>query len=315
VAVSASERARVVSLLDADPEIDDALPAAQRRDARQRALVAVWRLDVGAWRPPPAEALAHPPVGLLVLDGVVIRDTTVGSRTAAQLLGPGEIITPWTDAASMLDRLTRWTVVEPVQTALIDERLLTAVRPWPQIAATLLDRIARQEARLSLVHAICQLSRVEDRITSLLWLLADRWGRVGRDGVIVPLRLTHALLGDVVGAARPTVTLALHALEREKLVVRREDGSWLLSPDGRPALVVPEGGTSRRQPARAPGHVRRLEPAIAAPQEDDDLDALRRRARKAMVTSHAAVEASTRLCRQLEETRRRHVSGRAPIRP
>ena len=218
----------------------------------------------------------------------------------------------------MLDRLTRWTIVEPVQAALIDERLLTAVRPWPQIAAALLDRVARQEARLSLVHAICQLSRVEDRITSLLWLLADRWGRVGRDGVIVPLRLTHALLGDVVGAARPTVTLALHTLEREKLVVRREDGAWLLAPGGRPALVAPEGGTSRRQRARAPGHVRRLEPAIAAPEEreaDGDLDALRRRARKAMVTSHAAVETSTRLCRQLEETRRRHVSGRAPLHP
>jgi hypothetical protein len=220
----------------------------------------------------------------------------------------------------MLDQRTRWTVVEPVQAALIDERLLTAVRPWPQIAATLLERVARQEARQSLVHAICQLSRVEDRITSLLWLLADRWGRVGRDGVIVPLRLTHALLGDVVGAARPTVTLALHTLEREKLVVRREDGAWLLAPDGRPALAAAEGGTSRRQPARAPGHVRRLERPIAAPKEPEaevlgELASLRRRAREAVVTSRAAVETSTRLCRQLEETRRRHVSGRAPIRP
>ena len=43
-------------------------------------------------------------------------------------------------------------------------------------------------------------------------LLADRWGRVTPDGIVVDLALTHELIGHLVGGRRPTVTLALAEL-------------------------------------------------------------------------------------------------------
>ena len=61
----------------------------------------------------------------------------------------------------------------------------------------------------------------------LLWHLAGRWGRVRSDGAIVPLRLTHAVLAELVAARRPTVTSALSDLSRRGLVTAFHDG-WLL---------------------------------------------------------------------------------------
>ena len=78
--------------------------------------------------------------------------------------------------------------------------------------------------------AIAQLGRVDLRVLALLWHLADRWGTVTPDGVVLPLRLTHALLGRLVGAQRPTVTLALAQLGGAGDVSRREDGAFVLRP-------------------------------------------------------------------------------------
>jgi CRP-like cAMP-binding protein len=79
------------------------------------------------------------------------------------------------------------------------------------------------------VHlAIAQLNRVDLRVLALLWHLAERWGVVAADGVVVPLRLTHATLGRFVGAQRPTVTLALQQLSEAGDLARRPDGAFVL---------------------------------------------------------------------------------------
>ena len=47
-------------------------------------------------------------------------------------------------------------------------------------------------------------------------------------GVVLPLRLTHGWLANLVGAQRPSVTTALGNLAGAGLVERLDDGSWLL---------------------------------------------------------------------------------------
>ena len=59
------------------------------------------------------------------------------------------------------------------------------------------------------MQAIAHLTRVDDRLLALLWCLAERWGRVVPDGVLVSLRLSHRTLAGMVGARRPSVTTAL----------------------------------------------------------------------------------------------------------
>jgi hypothetical protein len=91
------------------------------------------------------------------------------------------------------------------------------------------QRLSARASRLATHQAIVQAPRVERRLELALWQLAERWGRVVPDGVLLPIALTHATLGRLVGASRPTVTLALQSLSRDRAVRRREDGSWLLT--------------------------------------------------------------------------------------
>jgi CRP-like cAMP-binding protein len=66
------------------------------------------------------------------------------------------------------------------------------------------------------------------------WELADRYGRVEPDGVRLDLRLTHELIGHLVGAQRPSVSTALGRLEEHGQVLR-QGRSWLLA--GAPASI------------------------------------------------------------------------------
>ncbi len=79
---------------------------------------------------------------------------------------------------------------------------------------------------LAITLAVSNLRRVDIRLLVLLWHLADRWGRVTPDGVVVPLKLTHETFARLVGAQRPSVTTALRQLEQEGLV-RRSAGRLL----------------------------------------------------------------------------------------
>jgi hypothetical protein len=78
--------------------------------------------------------------------------------------------------------------------------------------------------------AICQLPRVEERLMALLWWLAEVWGHVTSVGTIVPLTMTHDVLGALVGARRPTVTLALGELVDRGAIARQDHGWLLLEP-------------------------------------------------------------------------------------
>src|SRR5438874_624433 len=107
----------------------------------------------------------------------------------------------------------------------VDPELGAALEPDRRDEAR--RRTAARAFRLSVQMAICQLPRVELRLMLALWHLAERFGRVGPEGVTLPLPLSHRLLGQVVGARRPTVTLALTRLHQAGLV-ERLDGVWRL---------------------------------------------------------------------------------------
>ena len=113
---------------------------------------------------------------------------------------------------------------------------------WPEIFAALMDRAARRAERLVVTQAIAHITRVDERLLALLWLLAERWGRVVPGGVLVSLRLPHRTLAGMVGARRPSVTTALGQLMARGAIERRQDGAWILR--GRPPA---ESGARRRR--------------------------------------------------------------------
>ena len=98
--------------------------------------------------------------------------------------------------------------------AVLDTAFVLRIAPWPSIGSRIVSRVARRARHLALTEAVMHLPRADSRLLILFWLLAERWETVGPEGVHVSLPLTHEVLAMLIGAQRPTVTLALQAPRR-----------------------------------------------------------------------------------------------------
>lgn len=127
--------------------------------------------------------------------------------------GPGAVLLPPT-ADEVLVALgpSRVTVIS----ADVRDQLLAS----PAVARRVVERLAfglaqRQEALANFAptHHI-------ERVRRKLLQLARRYGHVVRDGIRIDVPLSHALLAEMIGSSRETVTRALDELERDRFLVR-----------------------------------------------------------------------------------------------
>lgn len=217
-----------VSLVDEDPDLFAGVPKQELPLARQATVVVRRTLTAGPWEGP-ATLRDVAPFGVLVLEGVVLRRVLIDGRSGAELLSSGDLLRPWLRlGVSTIAPEIEWSVVETARVALLDDRFMRVTSRWPQISLALVDRLVVRSGRLLFQLAVSRRVGVAERLLATFWSFADRWGRVTRDGVVVPLRLSHAVLAEVVGARRPSVTTALGELRRAGALERRRDGTWLL---------------------------------------------------------------------------------------
>ena len=220
----------LISIVDADPELGSLLDEGERERARREALTRVSHLSVGEWD---AANAIEPDIhhrGFLIIEGLLSREVDVLGRHCVELLGEGDVLRPWRwdPDGSHVHAEVGWMVLEPTQLAVLDHGLVSRMAPWPQLGVELFARGTRRAHSLAVALAIAHHPRVEDRLQLTLWHLAERWGRVGPEGIVVPLPLSHQRLADLVGAHRPSVTTAMGALARSGAVSRRGDGVWML---------------------------------------------------------------------------------------
>jgi CRP/FNR family cyclic AMP-dependent transcriptional regulator len=249
-------------LLRLDPRLGDLVPRHRLAEVQTALEVRVARLRPGEWdlgRAAGNGGTDH--LGVLVVDGIVAHDVLIAGTTSTELIGPGDVLRPWTrEARPLLQRAVRWHVLSDGRVALLDRDFSRRLGAWPEVNAMLMERLSQRAERVATAQAIAKVTRVERRVLAYLWHLAERWGRATPDGVLVPLTLSHRMLGQIVGARRPTVTAAVRLLIDTGEVVRRPDGSWLLVGDGHrpqdeaPARpVVPRRRiVVGREPLRAP---------------------------------------------------------------
>jgi CRP-like cAMP-binding protein len=218
-----------VRILELDRELGLRIPAEDISRARTQLVTRATRLPPGHWNVPrDHEEVGR--LGYLILEGRVARDLTLAGTTATELLGEGDVLQPWVSMRE--DGLVRhrvaWHVLQPLRLAVLDEQLGRKLMQWPQVMSALLERTIKRTQRMSIHAAMLQLSPVETRLLVLFWHLAERWGRVTPNGVVLRLRLPHELLGQLVGCQRASVTTALQHVYTSGELVRRSDGSWLL---------------------------------------------------------------------------------------
>jgi CRP/FNR family transcriptional regulator, cyclic AMP receptor protein len=247
-----------IRLLEADPDIGRYLTGDERMSAM------ALTVPTASVAPGPVDLTAllerNSCFGAFVLEGMLTCSLRIGEQAGMRILGPGDVVSFGAVPISMLLADASCRAVAPSRLALLGRDLLVGAHRWPRLIAGLHTRTAEQIERVAVQLAICQLPRVEDRLLALLWLLAESWGRVTPNGTILPIALTHETLGALVGARRPTVTLALGELT-ERGAILRQGRTWLLVEQppapSRPAedlhapVLVSEGASvwgTREQP-------------------------------------------------------------------
>lgn len=231
-----------IHLLEADPDLGRYLSEAEFEEASR---VAVPAIAVGRDTDSLDDRLReHHAFASLILDGMVVERVQVGDQVGMRLLGPGDILSVDADGRPGLVGETSSLAVQGTHLALLGVELLMATRRWPGLMRGLHYRSVQQADRLATQLVVCQLPRVDQRLLALMWLLAESWGHVTPSGTTLPVKLTHDALGALIGARRPTVTLALRDLSDRGAIVRQDKG-WLL-------LEAPPGATQEAERFQTP---------------------------------------------------------------
>ena len=209
-------------VLNEDPEFGGSLSGERLEQARRELIAAVVDLGSGAWEPPERIRTQQGALGLLLLEGLIVRRVGREGRFSAELLGPGDVMRPWQGDGEdgPLPFRTEWRVIAPARGALLDSRFAARLGPYPEIVCSLAARIMQRSRALAVNMAIAHHFSLERRVIMLLWHLADRWGRVTPNGVAVPLPLTHEIIADLVAAQRPSVTMTLGRLQEAGQISR-----------------------------------------------------------------------------------------------
>jgi CRP/FNR family cyclic AMP-dependent transcriptional regulator len=219
-------------VIDADAELLGPLDGVAAKAARQHLVARTRWLEPGEFSslgndlPPNFDGW----LGMLILDGLLVREVQVGEMRCSELLGAGDIVRPWDedDGGETLECFARWRVIEPTRLALLDADFALRAGRWPSVGGELMQRALARSRALGILLALTQARRADVRLRTLFWHLADRWGRVTPSGVVLSLNLTHGLIGQLTGLCRPSVSLALGELERAGEIQRLDKGSWLI---------------------------------------------------------------------------------------
>lgn len=183
---------------------------------------------IGHWRPS-GDLCDERHLGLLVLEGLLVRETRVLDRRASELLGAGDFVRPSQPSpVASIPQNGDWHALSPLKLGVLDFEFQTTIAHWPQITTALAARAVERARRAVAQLAIARIRGLPTRLHVFFWFLADRWGRRAGGEVTLRLRLPHGVLGQLVVAERPPVTSALRELASRGLVVKQGRSHWTL---------------------------------------------------------------------------------------
>jgi CRP-like cAMP-binding protein len=236
-------KGQAVRVLDVDRELGARVPDAELEVARIRSVARVLKVDRRCWDPTAACVSMSPrPLGLLMIEGQLLRRVCVGPRSGCELLGAGDVFRPWDEDGKPgpIPVTVNWQVLRPARVAVLDREFALRMAQWPSVYTGLMQRVATRSRRLAIEQAVTRLTSARARLLLLFWLMAERWGVVTLGGVVVTLPLTHESLGALIGCERPTVTMTLGKLAERGLLRRQAHGRWLMTNEALRLLREPD---------------------------------------------------------------------------
>lgn len=148
-------------------------------------------------------------IGLLVLDGLLIRGVDVEGEFGSEVLGEGDLLRPWQEAhPPTLSVRVGWRVIEPTRIAVLDQQFAFRASRFPQLTGRLVGRALQGSRHLAVNMAIVHHAHVDARVHMILWHLAGRWGELLELEAIPRSLATAAAGGDAHGRAAQLHTAA-----------------------------------------------------------------------------------------------------------
>jgi len=128
----------------------------------------------------------------------------------------------------------------PSRLTVIDTHARAELIQIPALAGRLVEQLALALGRKQEATANFAPTRHIDRVRHKLLQLAEAYGHVVRDGIRIDFPVSHALLAEMIGSSRETVTRAVDQLQRAGFLDRRGSTYRLLvSPESAFAELRP----------------------------------------------------------------------------
>jgi CRP/FNR family transcriptional regulator, cyclic AMP receptor protein len=228
-----------VLVLEVDARLAAGIAPHERRRAVEASRAPLRVLSAGEWQFEPAPDTTS--LGALILKGMVVLRMDFCGRTHLEVLGEGDVLNPWRLATDTpLQEQVRIHVTQSAYLALLDHRFVLQMTPWPEISAALMRREIWRTRRMMLQACILSQPLVDERLELMLWRLAEQFGSLTRDGLLVRLPFTHLQLAEMIAARRSTVTVAANRLVAEDRLRRPGRNQWLLPYHELTRLKIPE---------------------------------------------------------------------------
>ena len=203
----------------------DGLPPPDLDRARTVLLAcATVQIDAGA----PHFAGAFPEDALLLVDEgvIVLRAPRSGLRSVVTCeAAPGGIVLPPSSEEVLVGLASSRLTV-------IDAAARSALVAIPALAERFVEQLAGALGQTQAAIANFAPTRHIERVREKLLELGRSYGHVVSDGIRIDFPVSHALLAEMIGSSRETVTRAVDELQREGFVARQGSTYRLLvSPE------------------------------------------------------------------------------------
>ncbi|MGV3722784.1 MAG: Crp/Fnr family transcriptional regulator [Actinomycetota bacterium] len=174
----------------------------------------------------------------IISEGQVLlsRRDAHGDDYALYLLGSGDLFGEGSLAGTRRWLVTARAITDGSAHVLPAAQIPRFAQYYPQLTAHLVTLLSARLERAHIRLDIVTTDSARERLLGILNVLADYHGEVRDGSRWLPLRLTQAELGGMVGLARETVARVMGDLESEGLIRRHgRRGLWLADmPHGEP---------------------------------------------------------------------------------
>ena len=143
--------AHMAQVLLSDPDLAAGLSGERLRKAERDLIAPTIVAFEGPWEPELEGEGARGGIGLLLLEGLIVRRVGRTGRYGAELLGPGDLMRPWQHDGEdvTLPFGTRFHVIEQSVLALLDLRFAARAAPYPEVTGALVGRAMQRSRTLA----------------------------------------------------------------------------------------------------------------------------------------------------------------------